>query len=112
MAALTSQGITLAGVAPSATSVSTSDTIASTQFGSLGVYVRVINASAVTDTVTIVDPNLTVIGSTASNPSVTVVGTSTKSIFVPVNAVSSASGSATIQHSTTTSITCEVYKCP
>jgi hypothetical protein len=112
MAALTSTAAVIGGTSPSAVSVSTSDTIASTQFGASGVHVRVINAGATTDTVTIVDPNLTIIGSTASNPTVTVVGTSTKVIYVPLGAVSASTGSATIQHSTTTSITCEVWKVP
>lgn len=112
MAALTSLAAVLTGTTTSAVSVSTSDTIASTQFGSLGVYVRVINAGSTTDTVTIVDPNLTIIGSTASNPTIAVVGTSSKVIFVPVNAVASSTGNATIQHSTTTSVTAEVWKCP
>lgn len=110
MAALTSQTITLAGVTPSAVAVSSSDTIASTQFGTTGVIVRVINGGASSDTVTIVDPNVTAMGSGATNPTVAVANGTTKEIFVPTSAINPATGNATLQHSFTTSVTCEVKR--
>lgn len=112
MAALTSSAITLAGVAVSTTAVSASDTIASTQFGSLGVYLRVNNGGASPDTVTIVDPTLTGMGSAATNPTVSVTNATQKIIFIPTSAINASTGLATVQHSFTTSVTCELYKAP
>lgn len=112
MAALTSQAATLAGVAPTPVSVSASDTIAAGQFGAIGIRLRVINGGASPDTVTIVDPNLTQqMGSVATNPTVTVTNGTTKEIFIPLAAVN-ASGVATINHSFTTTVTCEPWKVP
>lgn len=111
MAALTSQSITaMAGTTPSATAVSSSDTITEAQFGPNGVIVRVINAGGSPDTVTITDPNTTVLSSAATNPTVSVIATTgVKMIYIPRSAINS-SGVATIAHSFVTSVTCEVYR--
>ena len=109
MAALTSQSIVLAGVTPSAVAVSASDTVAESQCGSIGVILRVINGGASPDTVTIVDPTLTDMGSAATNPTVSVPNAATRMILVPRFALNS-SGQITIQHSFTTSVTIEVYR--
>ena len=110
MAALTSQAVTVAGITPSAVAVSSSDTIAQAQFGPVGLLVRVINAGASPDTVTIVDPNLTAIGSAATNPTVSVTNGTTKEFLLPAAAVNQSTGLATLQHSFTTSVTIELKR--
>lgn len=109
MAALTPTSAALAGTAPAPVAVSASDTIAASLFGNGGVDVRVINGGASPDTVTIVDPNLTAMGSTATNPTVTVTNGTTKVIRIPKAAINASTQVATIQHSFTTSVTCEVW---
>jgi len=109
MAALTSTAITLAGALAAPAAVSASDTIASAQFGSTGVILRVINGGGSPDTVTITDPNITTMGSAATNPTVSVTNGTTKTIFIPTSAINS-SGVATVAHSFTTSVTYELYK--
>ena len=110
MAALTSTSSALAGTAPAPVAVSASDTIALTQFGATGVDVRVINGGGSSDTVTITDPNLTVMGSAATNPTVAVANGTTKVIFIPLSAVNQATGLATVAHSFITSVTIEVWR--
>jgi len=109
MAALTSQGLSLAGVAPSAVAVAASDTIAEAQCGANGVIVRVINGGGSPDTVTITDPTLSDMGSAATNPTVSVTNGTTKMIAIPRSALNS-SGVITLAHSFQTSVTCEVYR--
>lgn len=110
MAALTSTSAAIAGTAPAPVAVAASDTIAATQFGPLGVHLRVINAGGSPDTVTITDPNLTIAGSAATNPTASVTNGTTKVIFIPVSMVNQATGLATVAHSFTTSVTCEVWR--
>jgi len=112
MAALTSTSVTLAGVTVTPVAVSASDTIAATQFGSLGCRLRVINGGGSPDTVTILDPNLTQMGSAATNPTVSVVNATTKDIFIPLSSVNAGTGVATVTHSFTTSVTCELTRVP
>jgi len=101
--------IPIAGVAPSAVAVAASDTIAEAQLGSSGAIIRVINGGGSPDTVTLTDPNTTVVGSTATNPTVSVTNGTTKTILLP-RALLNSSGVITVAHSFTTSVTCEVYK--
>lgn len=110
MAALTATNSAIAGTAPAPTAVAASDTIAAGQFGATGVDVRVINAGGSPDTVTIVDPNLTQMGSAATNPTAVVTNATTKVIFVPLSAINASTQVATLNHSFTTSVTCEVWK--
>jgi Ca2+-binding RTX toxin-like protein len=110
MAALTATTTTLAGVAPSPASVAASDTIAEAQFGSAGVILRVINGGASSDTVTITDPTTTALGSAATNPTVAVANGAAKMILIPRTAINPSTGVATVAHSYTTSVTCEVWK--
>lgn len=109
MAALTSQTITATGVVPAPVAVSASDTIAASQFGTTGIIVRIINAGGSPNITTITDPNLTAMGSVATNPTVTTANATTKEFFVPVAAVN-ASGVATLAHSFITSVTCEIKR--
>lgn len=111
MAALTSTALTLAGVTPSAVAVASSDTVAESQFGSTGLIARVINAGGSPDTVTIVDPTKTPMSSSPTNPTVSVPATTgVRMILIPKTAVDPTSGVATINHSSTTSVTIELYR--
>lgn len=110
MAALTATAAVIAGTSPSAVAVSASDTIDQGQFGATGVHLRVINGGASPDTVTIVDPNTTVVGSAASNPTVSVTNGTTKVIAIGRGFINPSTGVATVQHSFITSVTCEVWK--
>lgn len=111
MAALTATSSALAGTAPSPASVASSDTIALAQFGPNGVDLRVINAGGSPDTVTITDPNVTLVGSVATNPTVSVPATTgVRTIYIPLSMVNQSTGVATVAHSFITSVTCEVWK--
>lgn len=110
MAALTSTSSALAGTTPAPVAVAASDTIDRSQFGPAGVDLRVINAGGSPDTVTVVDPNLTAIGSAATNPTVSVPAGQTRNIFIPVQAINQATGVVTVTHSFLTTVTCEVWK--
>lgn len=110
MAALTATSITQAGVLAAPAAVASSETIAEAQFGAAGVVLRVINGNASSDTVTITDPNTTVMGSAATNPTVAVANGTTKSIFIPRSAINPATGVATVAHSVTATVTYELYK--
>lgn len=111
MAVLTSTSSSQAGTAPAPAAVSASDTIAAGQFGPTGVDVRVMNAGGTVDNVTVLDPNLTIIGGTGALAAVTVpITTGIRTIFVPLNAINQATQVATITHSFTTTVTCEVWR--
>ncbi len=111
MAALTTLAVTLAGATPAPVAVAASDTIAESQFGPLGVMARVINAGGSPDTVTVTDPGKTVLGSSPTNPTVSVPATTgVRMIFISRSAIDPATGNATVAHSSTTSVTVELYR--
>ena len=112
MAALTSVSITAAGGTPVPVAVSSSDTIAAGQFGATGCILRVINAGGTQDSVTVTDPNLTVLGGavTAPTPVVVPITTGIRMIFIPTAAINQTTQQATVNHSFTTSVTCELFR--
>lgn len=111
MAALTSVSITQAGNAPAPVAVAASDTIAASMFGSLGCILRVINAGGTVDNVTITDPTLTDMGNAGTPAAVTVpITTGIRMIFIPLTAINQTSQLATVNHSFTTTVTCELYR--
>jgi hypothetical protein len=112
MAALTAVSITTAGATPAPVAVAASDTIAATQFGPTGCILRVINAGGTQDSVTITDPNLSVLGNavTAPTPVVVPITTGVRMIFIPLAAINQATQLATVNHSFTTTVTCELYR--
>jgi hypothetical protein len=111
MAALTSVSSSQTGTAPAPVAVASSDTIAAGQFGPTGVDLRVMNAGGTVDNVTVVDPNLTVIGGTGTLAAVTVpITTGVRTIFIPRAAIDPATQVATVQHSFITTVTCEVWR--
>lgn len=111
MAALTAVSITTTGGTPAPTAVAASDTIAAGQFGSAGCILRVINAGGTVDNVTISDPTLTDLGNAGTPAAVTVpITTGIRMIFIPLSAINPATGLATVNHSFTTTVTCELYR--
>jgi len=110
VAALTSASLSLAGTLASPVAVSSSDTIAESQFGTFGVILRVINGGGSPDNVTISDPNLTLVGNPGTVTAVAVANATTKSFFIPRSAINASSNQATVAHSFTTSVTCELYR--
>lgn len=109
MAALTSQAVTTAGITPSAVAVAASDTIAEAQFGPNGCILRVINGGGSPDNVSVADPGTTASGNPGTVTPVAVTNGTTKEILIPRSALNS-SGQATVTHSFTTSVTCELKR--
>lgn len=111
MAALTAVSITAAGGTPTPTAVAASDTIAETQFGASGCILRVINAGGSIDNVTITDPTLTDLGNAGTPATVAVPATTgIRMIYISRSAINPSTGLATVNHSFTTTVTCEVYR--
>lgn len=106
MALLTATRPTTAGVAWSPAAVSASDTISSSDLGSQGAYLVVINGGGSPDTVTVVDPGLTPAGSAATNPTNSVTNATTEVMRISPAFVNPSTGFATVTHSFTTSVTC------
>jgi hypothetical protein len=112
VAALTSVSITTAGGTPAPTAVASSDTIAAAQFGPNGCIMRVINAGGSSDSVTVTDPNLSVLGNSVTAPTPVSVPATTgiRMILIPVAAINQTTQVATVNHSFITTVTCEVFR--
>lgn len=108
MGALTSTSVTQAGVAPAPVAVAASDTIADTQFGSNGCHLRVINGGASPDNVSVADPGKTASSNPGTVTPVAVPAGATRKIYIPRSAIDPNSGNATVTHSFTTTVTCEL----
>lgn len=107
MALLNTQQITKAGITPAYTAVSASDTISA----DTGLVLHVKNAGGSPDTVTLVDAGTTPGGSAGTSPTVSVPATTgDKLIFIPGAFVAAATGLITVNHSSTTSVTCAVLR--
>lgn len=112
MAALTATTPTAAGVASAGAAVSASDTVSSTQLGSRGAFLEILNASATTDTLTITDAGSTPAGNALSGGTYTpgtVVGTSNKVFYLSPSLPNLSTGLVTITHSQVTSVTYKLY---
>ena len=86
--------------------VSASDTI---NADSRGLILEVINGGGSPDVVTIVDPGLTAAGSAATNPSQSVAAGTRREFFLGPQFQNN-SGIITVQHSFTTSVTCNLKR--
>jgi hypothetical protein len=113
MAAVTSQSIVNTGTTPAPITCAASDTIASGQFGSNGIAMRMITSGTII-TVTIGDPGTTASGNPASGSpagrAVVMPATGVRMIFVPLSAIDPATGNATLSFSPTTGGTYELYR--
>lgn len=106
MAALTVQ--TIAGAAITFGAVAAEDTVTADN----GLVLHVKNAGGSADTVTLVDPGTTPAGSSATDPTYTCPAT-TGDIEIPLSSkLADSTGTITIQHSFTTSVTCAVKRFP
>lgn len=111
MAALTATQIAVTGTTAAPAAVAASDTIAQAQFGPTGVILRVINAHGSTgDNVSVADPGKTPAGNPGTVTPVAVAASTTKTIFIPLSAIDPATGLATVTHSSTASVTYELYR--
>jgi hypothetical protein len=110
MALQASQSVLITGTTPSAITPSASDTIAAASFGSIGVYMRVITTGTATN-VAILDPNTTSQGNPGTVTPVAAPATGIRMVLVPLTAVSSATGVATVTFSgALTGVTYELYR--
>lgn len=111
MAALTAVTPTNSGTVTAPVNVSASDTIAQAQLGSLGAYLYINNGNASSDTVTISDAGLTPAGNPLASGSISdVVANGTAQIYViRPSQVNPSTGLVTITHTTTATVTCQVW---
>lgn len=110
MALQASQSVLLAGTTPSAITPSASDTIGAASFGSIGVYMRVITTGTATN-VSILDPNTTAQGNPGTVTPVAAPSTGVRMILIPLTAISSSTGLATVTFSgALTGVTYELYR--
>lgn len=105
MALLTTTRPTAAGVAWTPAAVSASDTISSTDLGTLGCYLVIVNGGGSPDTVTVVDASLTPAGNPATNQTNSVTNATTEVMYISPRTASLATGLTTVTHSFTTSVT-------
>jgi hypothetical protein len=106
MALLTATRPTAAGVAWTPAAVSASDTISSSDLGSLGAYLVIINGGASPDNVTVSDAGLTAAGNPATTTANVVTNATTEVMYISPRAVNPSTGFVTVTHSFTTSVTC------
>jgi|SRR5215216_237540 len=96
------------GTTPVPVAVSASDTVASD--GNSILWLEVINAGGSPDTVTIVDAGVTPAGSVATNPTMSVPATTGRKFYSLTPNLANQSGIITINHSFTTSVTCNIHR--
>lgn len=95
---------------PSALTPAASDTIAETQFGSLGVMLRIITTGTAT-TLTVSDPTTTDLGNAGTLASQTCPSSGSRMAFIPRAAIAPATGLATLNFSgALTGVTYEAYR--
>lgn len=104
MAALTATQPTNVGVAWTPAAVSASDTITAAQLGQNGAYLVIINGGGSSDTVTVSDGGLTPAGTAAGTYTNAVANGTSEVMYLSPRLVGS-SGTITVAHSFTTSVT-------
>lgn len=109
MAALTSQSIVTTGTTPSAITPAASDTIAASMFGPNGLALRVITTGTPSN-VSVLDPGRTASGNPGTVTALAAPATGVRMLLVPLSAVDSATGLATVTSSSQTGLTYELYR--
>ncbi|MEO3922712.1 hypothetical protein ABGB07_02335 [Micromonosporaceae bacterium B7E4] len=109
MAALTSQSIVTTGTTPSAITPAASDTIASGQFGSTGLVMRVITTGTASN-ISVLDPGRTPSGNPGTVTALAAPSTGARMLFIPLSAIDPATGVATVTSSSQTGLTYELYR--
>jgi hypothetical protein len=108
VALLVAQQITKAGITPSYSAVTASDTLTP---DSIGMILHVKNAGGTQDVVTFDDAGSTPGGNSPADPTVTVpITTGDKLIYIVPAYVNTATGLITVTHSFTTSVTCALFR--
>jgi hypothetical protein len=111
MAQLTATSVTSAATTVTAAAVTTSDTVLSSDIGTNGALLNVINASGGSINVTISDPNTTAIGN-AGTAVAQAVGAGVDRWFrLSPGHVNSSTGVATVAFSSATSVTYKLIRC-
>jgi hypothetical protein len=105
-----SQSIVTTGTTPAAITPSASDTIAAASFGTQGVAMRVITTGTAT-TAAVLDPGLTASGNPGTVTGVVNPATGVRMVLIPLSAISSSTGVATVTFSgALTGVTYELYR--
>ena len=110
MALLTAVQILSTATTVTPVAVTTSDIIAQTDIPATGAFLRVINGGGSSITTTLVDPNPTPAGNTATAPGQTVPAASERTFRIRPEHVNPNTGYATVTHSSATSVTCTLVK--
>jgi hypothetical protein len=108
VATYSATAITRAGVAAAPAAVSVSDTIPGS-LATAGVILEVKNGSGGSINVTFVDPGLTPAGNTGTNAAIAVAAGATKRFKLSTAFVDSSTGNITVNYSSATSVTWELY---
>jgi hypothetical protein len=110
MALLTAITPAAAGSAWSPAAVSASDTIAAADLGTLGAYLVIVNGGGSPDNVSVLDPNLDVMGNAGTVVANAVANATTEVMYISPKAVNPSTNVATVTHSFTTSVTCVLLR--
>ncbi|MDT4991420.1 MAG: hypothetical protein QOH97_1312 [Actinoplanes sp.] len=98
MALQASQSVVTTGITPAAITPSASDTIAAASFGVQGVLIRVITTGTATN-VAVLDPNVTAQGNPGTVTPLAAPATGVREMLIPLSAVNSSTGVATVTFS-------------
>jgi len=110
MALRTAQSVVTTGTTPAVISPpTTSDTIAQGDFGPYGIHMRVTTTGTLTN-VSVADPNVTAQGNPGTVTAVACPATGVRVIFIPLSAVSAATGVATVAFTSVTGVSVELYR--
>jgi hypothetical protein len=110
MAAVTTQAVVNGALTtPTAITASASDTIARSQFGPTGVFVRVITTGTLTN-LTVTDPTRTGLSNAGTPPVLACPATGARKTLIPLAAIDPASDNATINFSSIVGVTYELDK--
>lgn len=103
-----SQSIVTTGTTPAPLTPASSDTLAGACFGVQGARMRVITTGTVTN-VSVLDPNYTPQSNPGTVAPVACPATGVREILVPNSAVNTSTGVATVNFSSVTGVTYELY---
>jgi hypothetical protein len=110
MALQASQSIVTTGTTPVPITPTASDTIASASFGAQGVAMRVITTGTSTN-VAVLDPGFTPTGNPGTVSAVPAPATGSRMVLVPVSAINTSTGVATVTFSgALTGVTYELWR--
>lgn len=111
MALLTATSVTAAATTVSPAAVTSSDTVSSSDIGSFGALLNVINGSGGSINVTIADPGTTAVGNAGTAVAQAVPAGADRWFRLSPAHVNPATGVATVAFSGTTSVTYKLIRC-